>query len=432
MKNQSNALVGLIFLFGLNLFNYLDRYVLAAVLSPVQKDLDLTSAAAGWLTSAFMIGYFCTAPLFGYLGDRAPRKWLIAFGVFFWSLGTILSGYCYSYWPFVACRILVGLGEASYATLAPSWISDLFPASKRNNALTFFYIAIPVGSALGFLLGGFALDHGGWRTGFLWAGLPGFALALLLLTLREPARGEADGIDNRGLEGKSAADKPSWRDVLALFGIGNYLLVTLGYTAFTFSLGAFAVYGPKFLNIVHGMELSNADHLFGALLVVTGLVASIVGGLTATAWRKRNPAGYSLLLTLSAAVAVPVAFAAFLVASPLLAKVLLGTAMFLLFLPTGPIGTLTIEAVPVALRASAMAVSIFMIHFLGDVWSPLIVGFLQDRATASSGAVAGLRSALMLLPTMLAVCAVLWGWLAWRQRKDPLLAKAVPDTSAHA
>ncbi len=424
MKNQSNALVGLLFLFGLNLFNYLDRYVLAAVLLPVQKELDLTNAAAGWLTSAFMIGYFCTAPLFGYFGDRSPRKWLIAFGVFFWSLGTILSGYCHSYWPFIACRILVGLGEASYATLAPSWISDLFPASRRNNALTFFYIAIPVGSALGFILGGLALDHGGWRTGFLWAGLPGFVLALLLLAMREPARGEADGVANHGVEGEPAAGKPSWRDVIALFGIGNYLLVTLGYTAFTFSLGAFAVYAPKFLNIIHGMELSNADHLFGTLLVVTGLVASIIGGLTATAWRKRNPAGYSLLLTLSAAAAVPVAFAAFLVGSAVLAKVLLGAAMFLLFLPTGPIGTLTIESVPVALRASAMAVSIFMIHFFGDVWSPLIVGFLQDRATISSGAVTGLRSALMLLPTMLAVCAVFWGCLAWRQRKEPLLPEA--------
>ena len=172
-----------------------DRYVLASVVPPIKADLQLTDGEIGWLTSAFMIGYFATSPVFGYLGDSRPRKGLIVFGVTFWSLGTILSGFAHDYWTLLACRVLVGLGEASYAVLAPTWIADLFTAERRNNALTIFYSATPLGSALGYLLGGFALAHGGWRYGFFWAGAPGLLLALGLFLLAEPAHrkpGEGD------------------------------------------------------------------------------------------------------------------------------------------------------------------------------------------------------------------------------------------------
>ena len=138
MKRGTHPYLGLAFLTGLNLFNYLDRQVLASVVPPIEKELLLNDAQIGYLTSAFMIGYFATSPIFGYLGDRSPRKWLIASGVFFWSLGTVLSGFCHGFWTFIACRVLVGLGEASYATLAPAWLSDLFPSERRNNALTDF------------------------------------------------------------------------------------------------------------------------------------------------------------------------------------------------------------------------------------------------------------------------------------------------------
>ena len=147
MNMAPRPYLGLVFLTGLNLFNYLDRYVLASVIPPIKAELQLSDGQIGWLSSAFMIGYFATAPIFGYLGDRSSRKALIAFGVVFWSLGTILTAYCHEYSTLIACRVLVGLGEASYATLAPAWIADLFPPARRNNALTIFYVATPVGSA---------------------------------------------------------------------------------------------------------------------------------------------------------------------------------------------------------------------------------------------------------------------------------------------
>ena len=416
MNRGTHPYLGLAFLTGLNLFNYLDRYVLAAVLPPLQEELHLNNAQGGWLGSAFMLGYFITSPVFGYLGDRSPRKWLIAFGVFFWSVGTVLSAYCHSFSALVACRLLVGLGEASYATLAPAWLADLFPSERRNNALTIFYVAIPVGSALGYLTGTAALSHGGWRDGFFWAGIPGLALAVALLALREPPRGASDGAAGATADGHSA--KPTVADILRLFRLGDFNLVLLGYTAYTFALGAFAYWGPKFLHLSHRMELHRADLFFGGVLVVAGLVGTLLGGLAATAWQRRNPAGYALLLTLSVVLAVPVAAAAFLAADTTVSMVCLGTAMFLLFLPTGPINTLIVESVPAALRASAMAVSIFVIHLFGDFWSPVAVGQLADWLAIPSQPAAGLQRAVLVLPVMLALGAIFWGWLSRRKASE--------------
>src|SRR5688572_29586736 len=182
----------LVILTGLNLFNYLDRFVLSAVLTPLQKDLGINDGEAGRLVTAFMIGYFVTSPIFGWLGDRFSRKWLIAAGIFVWSLGTVLTGFAATFAVMIAFRVLVGLGEASYATISPSLISDTHPPKKRNNALTIFYVAIPVGAALGTIIGGLIAAKWGWRHAFIWAGVPGLFLALVLLPFAEPKRGEAE------------------------------------------------------------------------------------------------------------------------------------------------------------------------------------------------------------------------------------------------
>ena len=416
MKRGTHPYLGLAFLTGLNLFNYLDRYVLAAVLGPLQTELHLNDSQGGFLGSAFMIGYFCTSPLFGYLGDRSPRKWLIAFGVFFWSVGTILSAYTHTFGTLIACRLLVGLGEASYATLAPAWLSDLFPPERRNNALTIFYVAIPVGSAIGYGVGGFALGHGTWRDGFFWAGVPGLALALLLLLLQEPRRGASEPV---GAEIDPSAAKPNWQDVLRLFRLRDFTLVVLGYTAYTFALGAFAYWGPVFLFRSHGMAAPAAAWFFSIVLAVTGLVGTLAGGLAATAWQRHNRAGYALLLTLSIALAVPVAAVAFVTGSVLVSKLCLAGAMLLLFLPTGPINTLIVESVPVNLRASAMAASIFAIHLFGDLWSPVAVGTLSRWWSQPEHPAAGLQHAVLILPVMLAVGAVCWGYLAFCKAREP-------------
>lgn len=206
----------LIILTGLNLFNYLDRYVLSSVLESISKEWNLNDSQAGLLGSGFMFGYFLTSPIFGYLGDRSSRKWLIAFGVAVWSLGTVLSGFAGGFAMLMFYRVLVGVGEASYATISPGILSDAFPPEKRNNAMTIFYMAIPLGAALGSLLGGL-FDN--WRDAFIYAGVPGFFLAVLMLPFRDTPR-----------VGGDPAHKPGVKEIMHLFNLKdrslwNYHLV---------------------------------------------------------------------------------------------------------------------------------------------------------------------------------------------------------------
>jgi len=393
---------------GLNLFNYLDRYVLSAVLTPLQKDLGINDGQAGRLVTAFMIGYFLTSPVFGWLGDRTSRKWLIAAGIFVWSLGTILTGFAATFAMMVGFRVLVGLGEASYATISPSLISDTFVPVKRNNALTIFYVAIPVGAALGTIIGGIIAAHWGWRHAFIWAGVPGLFLALVMLPFADPQRGQAGG------QTTPAAKKPSIRDIVHLVRLPDYVLVVLGYTAYTFALGAFGHWGPTFLHRAHGVPVDQAGEFFGAVLVVAGLVGTLIGGFAATAWQKRNPAGYAWTLGLSALAGVPVAFGAFLAESSWVSMACLAAAMFFLFLPTGPVNTLILQTAPVNLQASAMAISIFTIHLFGDMWSPEIVGRLADSMGGN------LQKAVLILPVALLVAGALWLWLALKTKPGPI------------
>ncbi|MEO5958666.1 MAG: MFS transporter [Opitutaceae bacterium] len=394
---------------GLNLLDYLDRQLLSAVLPPLQAELHLGDEQAGNIATAFMLGYFLTAPLFGYLGDRLPRRWLVAAGVFVWSLGTLLSGHANAYVSLIVFRVLVGFGEASFGTISPGWIADLFSPAKRNMRISIFYLAIPVGSALGYILGGLIATRYGWRSAFLFAGYPGLLLAFTLFLLREPARGATEAKTET-----PALGPPGWKAYLELFKFPSYLLVLGGYVAQSFAMGGFAFWAPTFLVREHKMDLASATGFFGQALVGTGLLATLGGGYLATVWQRRTGTGYAWVLALSAIFAVPAAFAAFSLANPLHAKVALAASMFLLFLCTGPLNTLILETVPVRMRATAVAASIFAIHMFGDLWSPKLVGLLSDRWGNLQ------RACLWVLPGALIVTAFFWCWLVvWTKRVKP-------------
>lgn len=390
----------LVLLTGLNLFDYLDRKLLDGVMPLLRKDLGLTYEQGGMLTTAFMLGYFLTSPIFGYLGDRVPRRWLVAAGVFVWSLGTLLTGHGDVFGAMICFRVMVGLGEASFGTISPGWIADLFPAGKRNNAITIFYLAIPIGAALGYVLGGYIGVHYGWRYAFYFAGYPGLLLAATMFLLREPARGASE---TKPIENPGAA--PGWRAFFELRKFPTYVLVVLGYTAQTFAMGGFSSWAPTFFHEAHQMPLEKADFFFGASLAATGLLATLGGGFAATRWQQRTGTGYAWVLAVSAVCAAPFAYGAFAVADATTSKILMVGAMFMLFLSTGPVNTLIIETVPVRMRATSMAASIFMIHMFGDLWSPQIIGRLADGA-------GNLREpCLWVLPGALVVSAFFWCWL---------------------
>lgn len=396
----------LFILTGLNLFNYVDRAVLNAVRTPMADGFHINYGESGRAFTFFMIGYFVTSPFFGYLGDRASRKWLIAAGIFVWSLGTILTGFAGTFVMLLAFRALVGVGEASYATISPSLISDSFDSRRRNNALTIFYAAIPAGYAVGYIFGGQISAHHGWRNAFIWSGIPGLLLALILLPFKDPARGQMDAPSGH------PPARPKLRDFFKLFRNRRYQLVVWGQVATTFALGAFSFWGPTFLEKIHGLTTAEANNYFGGLIVVAGFGGTMLGGFAATKWQKHHRAGYAWLLASSVFLAVPVSFLALWVSDAGQAKAFLAVAIFLLFLGTGPVNTLTLETVPVNLRASGMALSIFSIHLFGDMWSSEIVGVLADRWH-------NLQRAVLILPVALLVAGLFWLALALVMKNTP-------------
>src|SRR5437763_2465509 len=184
----------LVILTALNFLNYIDRSVLFAVQPLVQTEFHLTNAQLGYLTSAFLIFYMIAAPFVGPLADRYSRKLIIVFGAIFWSGLTLLTAVTHTYGELLVRHTLVGVGEATFVTIAPTFVADLFSEDKRGRILGVFYLAIPVGSAAGYLLGSYLAPSHGWRFPFYIAAAPGFVLAISVLFLREPQRGQNDSL----------------------------------------------------------------------------------------------------------------------------------------------------------------------------------------------------------------------------------------------
>ncbi|HEX7578656.1 MAG TPA: MFS transporter, partial [Thermoanaerobaculia bacterium] len=235
---------GLAVLTAINLFNYLDRWVVASLVESLKKsDLALNDFQLGLLATGFIVVYTLTAPLFGILGDRGSRPRLLALGVGLWSVATALAGRAQGFVSLFLARSAVGIGEAAYGTISPGLLADYFPKSRRGRVFAVFFVAIPVGSALGYVVGGLVDHRWGWRAAFYVAGLPGLLLALTALTLPDPPRGSQD---EEGIvpEGPPPSTRKVYRD---LFRNTPYLLTVLGYAAYTFAIGGLAFWAPAFL-----------------------------------------------------------------------------------------------------------------------------------------------------------------------------------------
>lgn len=414
IKSRSGILA---LLTALNLVNYVDRFVITAISPRIQQSFGLGDGAIGVVITAFMIGYFVTSPVFGWLGDRYPRKALIAGGVAVWSVATMLSGLANGFGTMVAARVLVGVGEASYATLAPTIIDDIATKETRSRLLSIFYVAIPVGSALGFLLGGWLDRWFGWRAAFYLAGGPGILLALATLAIREPARAAHDD-DEPQVRGRAAA--------LALARRPFYVATVAGYTAQTFALGGFTAWAVPYLYRAFGLELHVANTWFGAITVITGLVGTAVGGFLGDRWPGADRTrAYLRVCAVSSAVATPLALLAFVMPSATSYLIALGACELAVFASVSPTNAAVLVSAPAALRASAMAVSIFAIHALGDVVSPPIVGGISDLYGDPRR---GLQIGMLVLPLALALSGVLW-WRGARARShEP--AEASPSAPA--
>lgn len=420
----------------LNFMNYLDRYELAAVLPRVSADLGLSNFMGGLLSTVFLVSFMITCPIFGYLGDRVPRKYLLAAGAFAWSAATMATGLSTGATGILVARACVGVGEASFTTLAPTVIDDVAPTDRKSRALSIFHIAAPVGSALGYLVGGAVEKAAGWHVAFFVGGGPGILLGFLVLLLEEPgARGE-------GIAKTAKPAALSFGETLRAFGpVRAYWRAVLGYTALTFATGGFAFWAPTFLFKRYDLPLAKANFTFGIITVAAGALATLIGGRLGDRVMKESEtpptkdmplAGYReaarieqgqtesddnrrvrKLLRICGCgglVAAPLSVVCFFAPS---AKVFFIAAFFCemgIFLSNAPVNTALLRAVPNHLRASAMALCITTIHLLGDLWSPPLIGKLTDVTGVE-------RMNLAMLPLSVAFLTAGLVWFNFRGSK---------------
>lgn len=358
----------LIVLTTLNLLNYVDRNVLFAVQPLVQQEFHLSKEQIGYLTSAFLGFYMIAAPFIGPLADRYSRKLIIVLGAFFWSGLTLLTAVTHTYTELLIRHTLVGVGEATFVTIAPTFVADLFSEEKRGRILGVFYLAIPVGSAAGYLLGGYLAPTHGWRFPFYIAAAPGFLLAIAAMFLTEPERGQFDTLK----------ETPERGTILGLVRNPAFLTATLGMAAMTFSLGGIQVWMPQFLYSERHYTLEAANLSFGIIIVIDGIVSALAGGWLGDYLLKRMKSAYYLVSAASMLLGIPVMIVALFTKGPLMMPAI-GVAAFFLLFNTAPLNAAVINSVGAHIRVTALAVNIFIIHLLGDVPSPTMMGWVADK-----------------------------------------------------
>jgi MFS family permease len=406
-----------------NLLSYLDRFIVAALSQSLKEaGLGLTDANLGTLMSGFLVVYTVVAPIFGALGDRLSRPRLIAAGVAIWSFATALSGFAVNYISLLLARASVGVGEAAYVTIAPSLLADYFPARQRGRVMAIFFCAIPVGSALGYVVGGLVDAHFGWRAAFFVAGVPGLALAAACFFLRDPPRGTSP--EDNPAHGHSAAQTqnaaqpprqaPRRRGLAthrSLLRNKAYVITVLGYAAYTFAIGGLGFWMPAFLERVRGIPRADASVSFGAIVVVTGFIGTFAGGWAGDYFARKSRTAYLWLSAVTTLVAAPLVWEALTAASYSVYLVCMVAAQLCMFLSTGPINAAIINLVPAAERSTAIALSVFFIHVLGDVISPPLIGAISDASS--------LEQAVKVVPLAVAIGGIVWVFAARQQGRQP-------------
>jgi predicted MFS family arabinose efflux permease len=381
------ALIAVGLLTCLNLLNYIDRYILPGAQPLIQAEFHSTDEQIGRLTTALFFTYMLTAPFTGWMGDRFRRKPLIISGAVLWSLATLVTFWVHDYGSLFFRHALVGVGEATFGIFAPAVLSDFYPARDRNRILSFFYLAIPVGAALGYLLGAQIGTKYGWRTPFLIGAIPGLLIAALYaIFASEPVRGGSEAPSNHGDCGDPVVPQPGGvvRNFAGLFRNPAYVFATLGMAMMVFTLGGISTWMPTFLHRFSGMSVAKAGTVLGAITVVDGLAGTAIGGWLAQRWLRTNDSALYLLSAWSVLLTLPLAALVFF-GPPAWSVPALAGAMFFLFLNTGPLNAAICNSVSSAVRSSAIAMNLFLIHMLGDTFSPQIIGAISDRSNMRLG-----------------------------------------------
>ena len=409
----SGASISLTLLLSINMFNYIDRYVLAAVEPAIQKQFFPTNppnaeALMGSLATAFIVSYLVMAPVFGWLADRISRWFLVGVSVILWSMASGASGLAGAFAALLITRLFVGVGEAGYGPTAPTIISDLYPIARRGTVMAWFYAAIPVGSALGYGLGGgLAQLCGTWRAPFFAVAVPGLLLGVFCFFMRDPPRGLSDVSEN--LPQRTARLGDYW----VLLQTPSYVLNTLGQAAMTFAIGGISFWIPKyFVDQRHAGGLAQINLIFSAVVVVAGFAATLAGGWAGDKLRPFLPGSYFIVSAVGIILACPFVIAMVYLPFPW-AWVMCFIAVFCLFFNTGPSNTILANVTHPSVRATGFALNICVIHLLGDALSPPLLGKIGHTSW---------NAAFFLVAAVMAGAGVLWFWGARYLQRDTDLA----------
>ncbi|CAH6785976.1 Spns2 [Phodopus roborovskii] len=379
-----------------NVLNYLDRYTVAGVLLDIQQHFGVKDRGAGLLQSVFICSFMVAAPIFGYLGDRFNRKVILSCGIFFWSAITFSSSFIPQqyFWLLVLSRGLVGIGEASYSTIAPTIIGDLFTKNTRTLMLSVFYFAIPLGSGLGYITGSSVKQAAGdWHWALRVSPVLGMITGTLILIL-VPAtkRGHADQL------GGQLKARTSWlRDMKALIRNRSYVFSSLATSAVSFATGALGMWIPLYLHraqvVQKTAETCNSPPcgakdslIFGAITCFTGFLG-VVTGAGATRWcRLRTQRADPLVCAvgmLGSAIFICLIFVA-AKTSIVGAYICIFVGETLLFSNWAITADILMYVVIPTRRATAVALQSFTSHLLGDAGSPYLIGFISDLIRQST------------------------------------------------
>src|ERR1700730_12769262 len=392
-KALSGASTALWLLLGINLFNYIDRQVLAAVEPDIRATLfaanDVNAMAkTGALGTAFLITYMLTAPALGWLADRFSRGIISGSSVILWSVASGASGLAATFLALLLTRVFVGIGEGGYGPAAPTVLADLFPLATRGRVLAVFCAAIPVGSALGYVLGGLINEHLGWRWAFYLVAPPGLLLGLLCFFQRDP---RARGIT------RPERQRASLDDYVALFRTPSYVLNCAAQTAMTFAIGGIGFWVAAYLKF-RGQPPS-ATKFFGVIIVLAGLVSTLLGGWLGDRLRRRHAESYFLISGLGMIVAFPLFVMMLFIPFPA-AWFFMFAAVFFIFLNTGPSNTALANVAPPKVRATAFALNILVIHALGDAAAFPTIGFIAGHTN--------MNVAFLFVSVIMLVAAIAW------------------------
>ena len=374
-KSVCGARAALFLLVGINLFNYIDRQILAAL----EPDIRATFFAPGdvnamWKTGllgdAFFVTYMISAPILGFLADRISRWIIVGSAVILWSLASGGSGLAATFTILFATRIFVGIGEGGYGPAAPTILADLFPIEIRGRVMAIFYTAIPVGSALGYVIGGVVGAHLGWRWAFYLVTLPGLLLGLLCFWQRDPR------VSEHHLAQESA--RRGIGDYLRLFRTRSYLINCVAQTLMTFVTGGLGFWVAAYLRY-RNQSANVGMTIFGLITVVAGLVSTLLGGIIADRLRSRFAASYFWVSGIGMLIACPLFIATLYIPFPA-AWITMFLAIFFLFLNTGPSNTALANVSLPAVRATGFAANIFVVHAFGDVQAFWLLGYIGGHA----------------------------------------------------